>query len=385
MLIAVDAHAVGRRQTGNEVYIRSLLEALDALGEGWDLVAYVCSEEAERWLPQRFLRRRVSKNPFLRLGMDFPRLLRRDRPALFHVQYTAPLYCPAPIVVTVHDVSFLEHPEYFPYWRAVQLRLTVRRTVERAARILTGSSFSARAIVRHYGLDPAGVIVIPNAASSLFRPIQPEIAAARVRERFGLQTPFILTVGDLQPRKNHIGLIRAFAELLRALPGASHHLVLAGKDTWYGPEVRRAAQRSGVADRIHFTGFVTDEDLLYLYNACELFVFPSFYEGFGLPLVEAMACGKAVACSNVSALPEVADAAALLFDPHSVSQMARAMLELIVDRELRTRMERLALQRAARFCWEHTAAKTLEVYREVAAAQAPSRLVGAPVAGAGRR
>lgn len=371
MLFAVDAHAIGRRLTGNEVYIRSLIQALAREGEGWDLIAYVSERDAASWVPKRFRLRRVSANPFVRLGWDLPRLVRRDRPALLHVQYTAPLRCPAPVVVSVHDVSFLEHPEFFPCWRARQLRLTVRRTVERAARILTGSRFSARAIARHYGRAPEDIVVIPNAASTAFRPIAPAMAAGYVRARFHIEGPFILSVGDLQPRKNQVGLIQAFAELLRARPELPHSLVLAGKDTWYGPQVRRAAERSGAGARIHFTGFVTDEDLLHLYNACELFVFPSYYEGFGLPLVEAMACGKAVACSDSSALPEVADAAALLFDPHSVADMTRAMLDLLLDRQLRARMERLGLQRAAQFCWQATARRTLEVYQEVAA-EAPA-------------
>lgn len=367
MLFAVDAHAIGRQLTGNEVYIRSLLRALAEEGEDWDLIAYVSQSDAGNWVPKRFRLRRVSPDPFVRLGWDLPRLLRRDRPALLHVQYTAPLVCPAPVVVSVHDVSFLEHPEFFPPWRARQLRLTVRRTVERAARILTGSQFSAQALARHYGRRAEDIVVIPNAASPEFRPISPAVAAGYVRARFRIEPPFILTVGDLQPRKNQIGLIQAFAELLRARPDLPHSLVLAGKDTWYGPQVRRAAERSGVGHRIHFTGFVSDEDLLHLYNACELFVFPSFYEGFGLPLVEAMACGKAVACSDSSALPEVADAAALLFDPHSVRDMTRAMLDLLLEGELRARMERLGLQRAAQFCWQTTARRTLEVYQEVAA------------------
>lgn len=383
MLFAVDAHAIGRRLTGNEVYVRNLLQALAGLGDNWSLVAYVSQDDAAGWVPGRFRLRRVSPNPFLRLGLDLSRRLRRDRPALLHVQYTAPLDCPAPVVVSVHDVSFLEHPEYFPRWRAWQLRLTVRRTVERAARILTGSEFSARAIARRYNLDPAGIVVIPNAASSLFRPISAAVAAAYVRARFSFEPPFILSVGDLQPRKNQTGLIRAFAAMLRTLPGSKLRLVLAGKDTWYGRCVRRAAEKSGAAERIHFTGFVSDEDLLHLYNACELFVFPSFYEGFGLPLLEAMACAKAVACSNRSALPEVADAAALLFDPLSVEDMARVMRDLLVDHELRARMERMGLHRAAHFSWQRTAQKTLEVYQEVAeaatlAVSAGVRVIPAP-------
>jgi glycosyltransferase involved in cell wall biosynthesis len=232
---------------------------------------------------------------------------------------------------------------------------------------LTGSVFSRDAIVKSYGEECAWkIVVVPNAAASGLRPIAREIAAAAIGQRFRIAAPFILTVGDLQPRKNQIGLIRAFAELVRTYPQLKHYLVLAGKDTWFSPKVREAARQSGLAERIHFAGFVSDQELLQLYNACELFVFPSFYEGFGLPVLEAMACGRAVACSGTSAIPEVADGAGILFDPSSSREMVRAMADLLLNPELRARMERLGLQRASRFSWRATAERTLEVYREVA-------------------
>jgi glycosyltransferase involved in cell wall biosynthesis len=141
--------------------------------------------------------------------------------------------------------------------------------------------------------------------------------------------------------------------------------VLSGKETWYTPKVREAARTSGFAPRIHFTGFVTDPELLELYNACDCFVFPSFYEGFGLPILEAMACGRAVACSNTAAMPEVADGAGLLFDPYDTADIARALKDILIDSELRSRLERLGLQRAAHFSWQKSARATLDVYREI--------------------
>ncbi|HLH17275.1 MAG TPA: glycosyltransferase family 1 protein [Bryobacteraceae bacterium] len=367
MQFAVDAHAIGRHLTGNEVYVRSLLNAFGARERDCEFVAYVSAEEAWRYLPSRIRTRRVAANPFLRLGFDLGMKVRQDAPDLLHVQYTAPLACPVPVVVSVHDVSFLEHPEYFTPSRARQLQWTVRRTVKRAARILTGSDFSRAAILKVYGdLEEDQVVVVPNAAAPEFRPIPRETAAAVVRERFGIAGPLVLSVGDLQPRKNQIGLIGAFSRLVKQYPQLRHTLLLAGKETWFAERVRQAARSSGVEDRIRFSGFVSDDDLLQLYNACDLFVFPSFYEGFGLPALEAMACGRAVACSNTSALPEVVDGAAILFDPYSMDQMVRALRDLLLDDELRRRMERLGLQRAAHFSWQKTAERTLDVYRDVA-------------------
>ncbi len=367
MRFAIDAHAIGRHLTGNEVYVRSLLKSFAGLDQESEFVTYFSAEDARDWTAARFRARQVSPNPFIRLGAELAMKLRQDRPDLLHVQYTAPLACPVPVVVSVHDVSFVEHPEYFPKLRALQLRWTVNRTIRCAARILTGSDFSRDSIVRAYGEDCAEkIVVVPNAAASGLRPVSRKTAGAYARARFRIAQPFVFSVGDLQPRKNHIGLIKAFAEMVRAYPNLPHHLVLAGKDTWFSPRIREAAKLSGVADRIHFVGFVSDEDLLQLYNSCDLFVFPSFYEGFGLPVLEAMACGRAVAGSRTSAIPEVADGAGILFDPYSTSEMVRAMADLLRDPELRARMERLGLQRAARFSWRTTAEQTLEVYREVA-------------------
>ncbi len=369
MRVAVDAHAIGGHLTGNEVYVRSLLNAFGAHGRDCEFLAYVSADEARRDIPGRIATRRVSRNPLLRLGFDLPRRVRQDRPDLLHVQYTAPLACAAPVVVSVHDVSFLEHPEYFKRVRAWQLQSTVSRTVTHAARVLTGTEYARRSILKVYGeLEEDKVVVVPYAAAPDFRPISTAAAQAAVRERCGIGGPFILCVGDLQPRKNHIGLIRAFAGLVRAHPQWKHDLVLAGKETWFGDQVRKAARASGAGERIHFCGFVGDADLLQLYNACDVFVFPSFYEGFGLPALEAMACGRAVACSNTTSMPEVVNGAAILFDPYVVDEIARAIADLLLDRELRARMERLGLQRASHFSWQNTAARTLDVYEEVARA-----------------
>jgi glycosyltransferase involved in cell wall biosynthesis len=329
-------------------------------------VTYLSRENAFSSVPERFIKRRVAVDPFVRLGFDLPRMLRQDRPDLLHVQYTAPLFCNVPTVVSVHDVSFLEHPEYFTFFRTSQLRTTVRQTVKRAARILTPSEFSKRSILRAYPLRDDKVVVLPNAVSNAFRPIARELAQRRVFSMLGVPKPIVLTVGDVQPRKNHLTLIKAFEDLLRAHPQLPHHLVIVGKETWYSPVVKAAVSRSSAAGRIHFTGFVSDDELLQLYGACDMFIYPSFYEGFGLPILEAMACHRAVACSNTSAMPEVADSAALLFDPGSVAQIVRAMADLLLDAQLRTRMERLGAHRATMFSWERTAAKTLDVYYEVA-------------------
>jgi glycosyltransferase involved in cell wall biosynthesis len=195
------------------------------------------------------------------------------------------------------------------------------------------------------------------------------MAIRRTRDRLGIERPFILNVGDLHPRKNQIGLVRAFGELIRAHPELPHTLVMAGKHTWFTPRIVEEVRSSGLQDRVVLTKFVDDQALLELYNAADLFAFPSFYEGFGLPAIEAMACGRPVICSNAAALPEVVDGAALLFDPHDIGEQMRAMRDILLDREFSQRLEKKSLQRAKFFHWRDTAAKTLEIYYEVAHTQ----------------
>ena len=295
-----------------------------------------------------------------------PARLREDQPDLVHVQYTAPLFCPVPIVVTIHDVSYIERPEYLPILRTAQLQVSTRHTVKRAAKIITISEFSRQGVSKAFNIDPENIVVTPLASQEPFRPMNRARAVRTVADSLGIERPYILNVGDLHPRKNQIGLIRAFQELLNAHPELPHVLVLAGKHTWFASRVIEEVRRSGLEDRIVLTGFVDDDLLPALYNAADVFVFPSFYEGFGLPAIEAMACGRAVVCSSATALPEVVDGAAILFDPESIEEQTRAIRDILIDPELAARMEKKSLQRAAVFDWRETARKTLDVYYSVA-------------------
>ncbi len=246
MRFSVDAHAIGRHLTGNEVYIRNLLNGFASLDQSSEFIAYLSVNGASTWVPKDFTVKHVADNPFLRLGRDITRHVREDRPDLLHVQYTAPLGCPVPVVVSVHDVSFIEHPEFFSWPRRIQLKCTVERTVRNAAKVLTPSEFSRDAIIRCYQLPPERVIAIPNAVSPAFRPIAREAAQGLIRTRFGIPGPYVMMVGDLQLRKNQVGLVESFAAMLRAHPELPHDLVLVGKQTGYTAQVQAAAEKAGI-------------------------------------------------------------------------------------------------------------------------------------------
>lgn len=364
--VGIDAHTIGQQVTGNEVYIRSLIHKYAGLDRHAEFTAYIAAPGAQARIPASFAVARVSRNPFLRLGAELSLQLRKTPQDLLHVQYTAPLFCPTPVVVTIHDVSYLDHPEYFLSFRAHQLRLSTRRTLRNAAQVITVSEFSRQRIAEAYGLDPADIVVTPNGPQQQFRPLKRETSMLKVNRALGIAAPYILHVGDWRPRKNQINLVRAFAQLVKNHPSLKHHLVLAGKHTWFSPRVLAEIRRSGVQERIAVTGFVDDDLLPALYNAADVFVFPSWYEGFGLPAVEAMACGRPVVCSDATALPEVVDGAALLFRPDSVEEQMRAIRDLLLDAELSARMAGKSLQRARHFDWRETAAKTLDTYYRVA-------------------
>lgn len=378
MRVAIDAHSIGKQQTGNEVYVRSLLEHYVSLAPDLEYLAYVSSQSAVHGLPPHIETRPISANPYVRLGYQFGRSLRDDEADVVHVQYTAPLNCPVPVVVTVHDVSFVEQPEFFSKFRQKQLALTVHRTVQQAARVLTCSEFSRNAISKAYGMNPEKIVVAPNAASACFLPLNRADARGVVREELGIDAPFLLCVGNLQRRKNQIGLIRAFESLMNADPELPHHLVFVGKETPQSKEILTAARRSPLRDRIHFTGFVSDELLPWIYNASDLLVFPSFYEGFGIPLLEAMACGCPVASSNRTALPEVGGSAAVYFDPTSVYDMARTIHDLLLSVELRQKLGRAALERSRAFSWRSSAEIVISAYREAAGQPLPVTVESTP-------
>jgi glycosyltransferase involved in cell wall biosynthesis len=259
-------------------------------------------------------------------------------------------------LLTVHDLSFLHFPDAFVPSLREYLERVVPRSVARADRVLADSESARDDIVTRFGTSPEKVEVLYGGVDSRFRPEKAPGEEARLKAEYGIEAPYILSVGTLQPRKNYVRLIKAFA----SLPLANLRLYIAGGYGWLCEDILAEAEKHG--DRVRVLGFVDDADLPALYRNAALFAFPSLYEGFGIPPLEAMACGTPVVCSDASSLPEVAGDAALMVDPFDVDGLAEAMARALEDASLRRGMVAKGLSQAARFTWEDAAYQLLDVF-----------------------
>jgi glycosyltransferase involved in cell wall biosynthesis len=368
--IAIDAHSVGTGLAGNETYAANLVEALAEVDQENRYTVYVTRPEAfarfnGRW-PNVRARRTLPHTPLLRIPITLSAELRRRPVDLLHVQYTSPPLAPCRVVATVHDLSFEHLPGTFKRRSWMQLRMTVRATVRRAAHVIAPSEYTRRDLIETYKLDPERVTAIPLAASPRFRPVTNVTELERVRARYGITREYVLAVGSIQPRKNLSRLVRAYSGLRRER-GRSNlpQLVLVGKKAWLYGETLKAVEEEGVGDSVVLTGYVSEGDLPALYSGALCFAYPSYYEGFGLPPLEAMSCGTAVLTGDRTSLPEVVGDAGLTADPFDTGAIARALARLIEDAPLRADLGARGLQRASAFDWRDTARMTLQVYRRV--------------------
>jgi glycosyltransferase involved in cell wall biosynthesis len=373
MHIGIDAHAIGAQQAGNETYIGNLIKSLAEVDSDNRYTLYLANAEAAaRWraeftrrYPNFEVRLLPPPTPLVRVPVALELELRLRPVDVLHVQFTAPLFCPVPVIATIHDLAFEHMPETFTRRGSLQLKFTVRRTAKRAARIATVSEYSRQDLIRTYKLPPEKVVVTHNGIGPIFSP-QPASRdeAQKLRHRFGIERDFILAVGSLQPRKNLVRLIRAYAKLRSRKDGFHHQLVIVGRKLWLSNEIFAEAKRQEWARDIILTGYVSDEDLPAFYRAASAFVYPSLFEGFGIPPLEAMACGTPVVTSNTSSLPEVAGDAALLIDPYDEQSLANALLRIVNDEELRALLRENGFVQSKKFTWRNAAEKTLQLYRE---------------------
>ena len=364
MRVGIDGHMVGRQETGNETYIKGLVGGLMEVKPDLEAVVFhVDGPWAADRPPVRFARL-ITASPYLRLGLDLPARSVTQRLDVLHMTYAAPVWSSAPIVLTVHDICYATHPEWFSERDLRVLNTVVPRSIKKAAHVITVSESARVEIIETYRLAPEKISAVPNGPGGGATPISSEDARTELTALGVIPArPYLLAVGNLQPRKNLERLIQAFQVLFRDR-GHDVDLVIVGPKRFHADLILDAAQ--SLADRVHFTGYVTDTQLAACYRCCTTFVFPSLYEGFGLPALEAMAQGAPVACSTAGALPEVCGRAAVYFDPRSVDAMVDAVEKILGDDGLRRSLVEAGLLRTREFSWRRTAELTVEIYRRVA-------------------
>jgi glycosyltransferase involved in cell wall biosynthesis len=368
MRVAIDARKL--HDFGIGTYIRNLLRHLARIDHSTEYVL-LCGEAdlgvAAQLGPNFRAVLEPSPNYSLREQVHVPWVLRRERPDLYHApHYVLPAGVRCPSVVTIHDCIHLMFPQYLPNRLAyAYARAQMWSAARRSDCILTVSEASKRDILHLFNVPPEKIVVVYNAIDSHFSVTPSEDAVARVRERYQLDHKFVLYVGNIKPHKNLVRLIEAFDELRQ---GALEDLklLIIGDQISKVPALRRAVHRHKLHKQVRFLGYVGDDQLAILYRLASVFVFPSLYEGFGLPPLEAMASGTPVVASNVSSLPEVVGDAAVLVNPYDVDAIVDGLRRVLTDPVLAADMSRKGIDRAREFSWEQSVAKTWAVYQTIA-------------------
>jgi glycosyltransferase involved in cell wall biosynthesis len=369
MRVAIDARKL--HDFGIGTYIRNLLRHLARLDtrDEYVLLCHPSDMDIAAGLGPNF--RTVlepSPNYSFREQVHVPWVLQRERPDVYHApHYVLPAAVRCPSVVTIHDCIHLRFPEYLPNRGAyVYARATMWAAARRANAILTVSEASKRDILHYCRVPSEKVVVVHNGIDERFSIVPSEEDAARVRERYQLITHgFVLYVGNIKPHKNLVRLIEAFARL-RQGPREDLKLLIIGDQISKHPALRRAVHQHKLHKHVRFLGYIPDETLSILYRLAAVFVFPSLYEGFGLPPLEAMACGAPVVTSNTSSLPEVAGDAAVLVDPYSIDSIVEGTERVLNDPAFANELRRRGPVRAREFSWEQSVAQTHGLYEAVA-------------------
>lgn len=373
MRITFDATAIPANRAGAGVYIFSLVKALSQVDADNEYHVFAKAEHAEEFGPLGPNFRLVRVPPLStpqRLVWEqtvLPRALKTLGADVLHSpHYTMPLLAPCPVVVTFHDMTYLLMPELHARFHRRFFPPMMRASARRAARLLAVSESTRRDMLRLLPASAGKTVTTLEAAGPVFR-VAPAPSVADACARFGL-TPsrFLLYVGVLEPRKNVPLLLQAYARIAGRFPDSP--LVIAGKKGWMYDAIFAQVSALGLADRVVFTGYVAEEDLPRLYGGARAFVYPSRYEGFGLPVLEAMQCGAPVITSDVSSMPEVAGGAALLIDPDDVGGLADALARVLSDDALAADLSRRGIARAAGFSWERCARETRAVYESLGGA-----------------
>lgn len=370
--VGLNAHLLSSeasyRNAGVSRYIQALLTHLPQVDERFRYLAFIGATDIQvsGWQTQTSLW--STAHPLARIlweqGVQ-PWAARRKKIDLLHQPvYVGPVVHTCPTVVTLHDLTFYLYPELFPQSKRIYLQHMTRYTIHHAEAVISVSKSTKSDALRLFSVPEKKITVIPNGVEARMRLLDDPMPIKALRQRYNLPPDILLFLGTLEPRKNLITLLEAYT-LLREQKDVHHNLVIAGGHGWYYEKVYDAVERLGLRESVHFPGYVPDEELPVWYNAADLFIYPSLYEGFGLPPLEAMACGTPVIVSNTSSLPEVVGNAGLTVDPHDPQALARAIYSVLSDPSHRERLAREGRSQASKFSWHATAKRTAKVYHQI--------------------
>lgn len=397
--IGIDAHAAERDGSGNCTYIRNLLLGLASIDRENIYFLYAINPQHPFFnklkIYENFqIKPLLFKNPFWRIPFSLALRTYLDKIDLLHVQYIAPPFHRGKLVVTIHDLAHFVIPWSFSRFEVLRSKLLIPFSARKAQKILTGSNYAARSISEKLNIPFAKIAITPYGVNpELLKPlklrrdlfqydanhklsnreldellcnqkIENSKKAEELKIKYGLNPPYILSLSRINPRKNFSILVKAF-EILKIEKNISHQLVIVGKADFRASEIKKMAESSPWSRDIVFTGYVPDEDLIYLYAWAEVFVFLSEYEGFGLPAIEAMASGTPTIVYASTSLPEVAGEAALYVNELNPLIVAEKIGKLLEDKELQGYLKQKGLERAKLYSWKETARLTLEVYKKV--------------------
>ena len=355
MHLVINATEVGRQRGGNETYITGLVEGLDALDSPVRVTLLTCDWGKLLNLPSAF--QQVSLGPYRRLTFFLWQqtvVLRRLEADWYVSTFFLPLITPCRGAVLVHDLSFRAHPEYFPFTVACYMRLLTGLAIHRADRVIALSKFTRRELVRFHPAAVEKITIVYPGVDPVFRP-ERTTGDAEILRAYGVTPGYILAIGNIHPRKNLSRLLDAYVQL-KARRESVPSMVWGGLRRWESGELLERARSAGIV----LPGFVAQEDLPILYRHAQMLVYPSLYEGFGLPPVEAIACGTPVITSNTTSLPEAVGEAALTVDPTSAEELAAAMEQLLDDPSLRQHLRKTGVEWASQLTWRRTAQRLLE-------------------------
>jgi glycosyltransferase involved in cell wall biosynthesis len=372
VLIGIDAQPLAREKSGVGYYTEQLIRALEMVDGQNEYVLFSTNDFDPPFSDSTRFRKRITpyvwSYAWMQVGQPFQIL--KERLDLYHgPNFVAPLAAPCPTLITIHDLSSFIMREKHRWMNNLIQRLLVPSSARRSRAIIAVSEATRNDIMRILGIPAHKIRVIPEGVEGIFEPVTDDESRNHIRCKLGLPQKYILFVGTLEPRKNIPTLLEAYARLIRS-GDTEHRLVLAGGHGWGSDAIPQKMRSLGIEANVKFTGYVAREDMSALYSMADLFVYPSLYEGFGLPPLEAMACGTPTIVSDGSSLSSVVADAGLRVDPLDIAGLAEAMRRVLLDETLRRDLIEKGKKRAKCYSWETTARETLALYQEVVSARA---------------